>query len=253
MENILPQVGQVVEFDAFSIILLIIIIVSIIIGAVRGLIGSIISFISSFGSIFFASLFSESVGNLLYSTDFSKIIYDPIFSWVSSQGEGLLNQTVTQETQNLVLKEALTTLDIPEILQEVLLEIIPSFIPETGGNLACIISESLAVYACTAISFLVLWLVIFIVFKLLDAFAKQFNEIPVIGGFNRFLGGLIGLGVGLCICCLICYVVSLFASFDIQFANDILLSMKLDDSTVWTFSKVMYSNNFIVAFIEMFK
>ncbi len=68
--NILPEVGQVMEFDIMSIIFLVIILISIIVGAFRGFIGSIVSFISSFGSMFFASLFSEQLGNLIYSTEF---------------------------------------------------------------------------------------------------------------------------------------------------------------------------------------
>ena len=250
--NILPEVGQIVEFDLLSIILLIVILISVIVGVVQGLIGSIVSFISSFGSMFFASLFSESLGNLIYSTEFSNVIYNPIYSFISNQGNGIFNNTITAENKDALLGEAFSILNVPEMLHGVLTNLIGEFIPETGANLAEITAQSLTMYACSTIAFIVLWLVIFIVFKLLDAFAKGFNEMPVLGPVNRIFGGVMGLVTGTFICFIICYVLSLVSAFNIEFINEILLSMKLDDPNVWTFSKMVFNNNLIITLIETF-
>ena len=249
--NILPEVGQVMEFDIMSIIFLVVILISIIVGAFRGFIGSIVSFISSFGSMFFASLFSEQLGNLIYSTEFSSIIYNPIFNWISTQNDGMFNKPLTLETKETLLQEVYSVLNIPEIFHDILNQTITEMIPETGANLSEVVSQSLTLFACSTIAFLGLWLVIFIVFKLLDAFANSFNDMPVLGPINRIFGGAIGLCIGVCICFVVCYVVSLLTTFNVGFANEILLSMKLEDETIWTFSKMLFNNNLITVVIEM--
>ena len=250
MINILPEASQIVEFDVMSIIFVVIILVAFIVGVVKGLIGAIVSFLSSLGSIFFASLFCEPVGNLLYGTGVSRVVYNPIFSWVSTQGDGMLNQTITAETKDEFLTQAFDALKIPELFRGVLNEMISSFIPQDGANLAEVLSESLTLYAMSAISFVVLTIVIFLLFFMLKKFAKKFNKIPVIGGFNRFLGGVIGIGIGLTVCSIICFGISFLSTYNVSFATDLLSVMKIDDDSVWTLSKVIYNNNFILSLIS---
>ena len=250
MFDLLPEASQIVEFDVMSIIFTAIILIAFIVGVVKGLIGAIVSFLSSIGSIFFASLLSEPVGNALYGTDFSRIVYTPIFSWVSSQGDGMLNQTITPETKDLVLDKAFELLNIPDIFKVPLGEAISSLIPTEGINLAEVLSESLTLYAMTAISFVVLAIVIFLLFFLLKKFAKKFNEIPVIGGVNRLLGGIVGLGIGITVCSLICFALSFLSTLNVSFALDLITSMRVGDDTIWTLSKTIYNNNFILSFIS---
>lgn len=250
MINILPEASQIVEFDIMSIIFTAIILIAFIVGVVKGLIGAIISFLSSIGSVFFASLLSEPVGKLLYETSFSRVVYNPIFSWVSTQGEGMLNQTITPETKDEFLTQAFDALNIPELFRGPLNEVISSFIPQDGANLAEVLSESLTVYAMGAISFIVLTIVIFLLFFLLKKYAKKFNEIPVIGGFNRLLGGVVGIGIGITVCCIICFGVSFLSTYNVSFAIDLLTLMKIDDDSVWTLAKVIYNNNFILSLIS---
>lgn len=246
MINIFPEANQIVEFDIMSIIFIIIILIAVIVGAVKGLIGAIVSFLSSLGSIFFASLLSEPVGNMLYQTDFSRMVYNPVFSWVSTQGDGMLNQVVTPENKDLFLNQAFDLLNIPELFRDALSNVISTYIPEEGINLAEALSESLTLYAMGAIAFVVLAIVIFLVFFMLKKFAKKFNDIPVIGGFNRFLGGVVGLGIGITICSLICFVISFLSTYNIAFADDLINLMRVSEATVWTLSKTIYNNNFIL-------
>ena len=248
--NILPEATQIVEFDVMSIIFTAIILIAFIVGVVKGLIGAIVSFLSSIGSIFFASLLSEPVGNALYGTDFSRVVYNPIFSWVSSQGDGMLNQTITPEVKDMILDNAFETLNIPEIFKAPLGEAISSLIPEEGANLAEVLSESLTLYAINAISFVVLAIVIFLLFFLLKKFAKKFNEIPVIGGVNRLLGGVVGIGIGITVCSLVCFALSFLSTLNISFALELIDLMKVGDDTVWTVSKTIYNNNFILSLIS---
>jgi O-phospho-L-seryl-tRNASec:L-selenocysteinyl-tRNA synthase len=80
--------------------------------------------------------------------------------------------------------------------------------------------------------------------------AKKFNEIPVIGGFNRFLGGVIGIGIGITVCSIICFGIAFLSTYNVSFATDLLSVMKIDDDSVWTLSKVIYNNNFILSLIS---
>ena len=156
------------------------------------------------------------------------------------------------ENQDAILGDAFNLLNIPEILHGILKELVMSFVPEGGGNLAEILSESLTLYAFIAISYVLLGIVIFIIFKILEGIAKKANEQPGIGVINRIFGGVVGAVIGLAICFLVCYGISTLSAFNIGFANDLIVNMKIPDDSVWTFAKALFNNNLIAYIISLF-
>lgn len=69
----------------------------------------------------------------------------------------------------------------------------------------------IAKIAYNIIAYLILVIVIFILFRLLTRLSGAINKIPVVGGFNRFFGGVFGLLEGLLVLWLICLLLMLFS------------------------------------------
>lgn len=61
------------------------------------------------------------------------------------------------------------------------------------------------------IAYLILSVVIFVLLRLLMKLSGAINKIPVVGGLNRFFGGIFGLAEGLLILWVLCLVLMLFS------------------------------------------
>lgn len=252
MANFFPQAGQTMKFDVISIVFVVILLIAILINIKRGFVGALIAFCAGFGSLIAAILLCKPVGTALYQTSMGSGLYDSVFSWVANLNGGILNTTMDAATMETMLPEAYEAMNIPEILHQTLTNILTPMITEEGVNLAEAISESLATYTLIIASFIVIWLVLFIVFKILGRFAKKINKVPFLGFVNRLLGGVFGLLTGTLTCFIICYCLSFFFSMNLPFGETLSGWLALNDDSVWTLSKALYENNFIQKLIEMY-
>ena len=247
-----PQDGQTVKFDYISIFFLIVLLMSVVINIKKGFFSALISLCAGIGSIILAILLCKPVGEALYHTEMGSGLYDNIYSWVSSQADGLFANPVTAETKDAMFQQAFEVLKIPSILQGALVNILSPLVPETGEVVfAEVLSESFATYTLIVLSFIVLWLVFFIVFKIIGIFTKKLNKVPFVGFVNRLLGGVLGLFIGAVFCFVICYGLSFVFSMGLGFSDTVAAWMGLHDDGVWSISKTFYEMNLIQRLIEM--
>lgn len=124
-----------------------------------------------------------------------------------SSGSSLSGVTLTPELEG-ILKEAF---NLPDSWREDL----------TSGartNVAAFIrniSESAASIALDAVSYVLTFILIFIVIKVLFFFLGWIGKLPVLSGINRFLGAVLGVGEGLLILWILCRVATAFLPSEI--------------------------------------
>ena len=251
--NYFPQAGQIVKFDYVSMIFVAIIIVSLIIGVVKGLFSSLLSVASTLGSILISCVLCGYVGKLFYASAMGETFTSLAYNWVSSTEIGMFTEVITPENKEALLVEAYGILKIPEIMHSLLNGIVAPLIPDGNvESIATILSKAFSEFACMIISFIILWVIFFITFKLLSILGKKLNKIPVLGPINRIFGGLLGFTSGIMICFVVSYILSLFLSTGIEFGETISTWMGIGDDGKWTISKVFYEINLIPLIIDLF-
>lgn len=89
------------------------------------------------------------------------------------------------------------------------------------------------------IAFLILAIVIFLIIRILLKLSGMINKVPLIGGVNRFFGGIFGLLEGLLFLWVICLLIMLFSgtSFGMKIVEVINSN---------AFLKLIYDNNGII-------
>lgn len=87
--------------------------------------------------------------------------------------------------------------------------------------------------AVQTIAFVLIFIVVTVLLNLLAKLLEFVNKIPVIGGFNAFCGGVVGVGQGLLTVCVVCLVVRLI--------------------TVLTGGNIMFFNNAAIESTFLFK
>ena len=251
--NYFPQAGQIVKFDYISMIFIIVIIISLVVGIIKGLFSSLLSLASTLGSIFISSFLCGYIAKLFVSSPMGEAFYSISYKWISGTEVGLVNEIITPENKDALLSQAYGILKVPEVLHSLLNQIVSPLIPDGNTeSLAMILSKSFSEFACMVISFIILWVLFFITFKLLGLLAKKLNKIPVLGPINRITGGVLGFTSGIMICFVISYILSLFLSTGIEFGNTIARWMGVGDDNAWSISKVFYEINLIPLIINLF-
>ena len=251
--NYFPQEGQIVRFDYISMIFVAIIIVALIIGVIKGLFSSLLSLASTLGSILISCVLCGYVGKLFYASSMGEAFSSLAYNWISNTEIGMFTEVITPENKEILLKEAYGILKIPEVMHSLLNGIVAPLIPEGNvESIATILSKAFSEFACMIISFIIISVIFFIVFKLLSLIAKKLNKIPVLGPINRIFGGLLGFASGIMICFVVSYILSLFLSTGIEFGNVLSTWMGIGDEGKWTISKVFYEINLIPLIIDLF-
>lgn len=240
-----PQSGQIVKFDYISIAFIVIIVISLIVGIVRGFASSLISLLAGLGSIILAILLAKPFGEFLAGTSLGNGLYQQLDQWVVGQLGTASEQLITTENMSTVLPEVYSALNIPSFLHQTITALIQPLITQEGVSIASVVATSITNYTFIAISFLVLWIIFLIIFIILGRLGKKINKIPVVGGLNRILGGIFGLGIGLIICFGVCYGFSFLLSMENDFSTAIREMLAIDQDNVWTFSKLIYQLNFV--------
>ncbi len=279
-----PEAGQTYVFDWISLIFLLIVLLAMANGIRKGFIRSALSFFAIAIAFFVAYLLAKPMANWIYGINgcgeslhssmssyfvslgakhpvstgnevADAIIYAQFGSknameWVVSKSQ---LQATVYGTEKTVLDFALESVSLPSFLMGYVKNFILSAVPETATeNLAYYLGQSASTLIMIAICFACLFVLTFIVTKILAVLlGLAFSHMPVIKWLDKLLGAAFGIVIGLIeVSYISAGLVALSANADVyNFLDGVL---KLSDPSIYTVGKVFYNNNFLEIFLGYF-
>lgn len=166
-------------------VILLLFLVFMIIGFFKGFLKQVFSTLGWIIALIAATLLSKPIGNALFQTNLGIGINGSIYNWISSRGE-LFTTPVPQLTDQY-LNEALSDLGVPTIINNLILKVV-DFSAYQDMSIAEIVSPKLASFLFISISFVVVYLVVFLFSKLMAAIAKKIVRGSALGFFDGLLG-----------------------------------------------------------------
>ena len=239
------------QFDIFSIIFSVIIILSLIVGLKKGFFKILIRLIKSFLSFALAVAFCKTLANVLMGTVVGEMIQNSLNNAFINHSD-IFALTLTESNKAEVLTYALQELNIPSFLNNLLVGYIGDLIVINGEiNIAEALSTSIAYFVLVAISFIVIYLAILILFSIKNKIFEKIAKLPLIGPLNRLLGAALNCLFGLFVICMITFGITLFVPISPTFASWFAETIKLNDPEAFTLAKFFYENNFLVKILEL--
>lgn len=192
-----------------------IIVIFTIVGIKHGAVREIVSIVSVFVALFLALWLSNLASSYIYNNFAEESVRNSIYQSV----EGTKSSDVVTLIDNLPDKliNAGSTVDV-DISAELKQNIGNN--DDIVAKTTDIITEKVAKPLTVAFIRIIVFIVLFIVFKILLQFlCKALNivsKIPIIGTLNRVLGGGVGFVKGIVIASIICYVVIICLKFSVN-------------------------------------
>lgn len=217
------------------IITAIILIVSMIIGGFRGLIKSIFSTFALIVALVLAIQLMPYGSKVLRKTP----VYTSINNSIQSSIDEKLQVPVTTVSQQFTVIEQMP---VPDFLKDLLKENNNKAMYEALGinEFSTYISNYITCLLINGISLIVLFVIIFVVIKLLGLMLDMLSNIPVLNGLNRVGGILFGLLNGVMILWVVCIFITLFSTTSLGQT----IFEQINDSVILTF---IYNNNLLFA------
>ncbi len=171
--------------NAMLILTLLILIVSVIMGAVRGFIKTFFSAFAVLIALIIAIQAGPYVGKVIQHT--------PIYSGISGQIEEKMN--IQTELMNEKVSDQIDTIagyPIPEFIKETLIENNNSQMYEVLGvyDFNAYVAAYMACLVINAVSFLIVFLLAFVVIKMIEGALNLVSKLPVLHSINK-AGGII--------------------------------------------------------------
>lgn len=225
----------------------IIFLLSVLIGYKKGFLKIVVSLVSTLLCIVLVMFISPSVSKWIQeSTPLRKTIQNKCVEWFAPDGEmaeNVLQLELSRENEISLIEGA----DLPEVLQKMLLEnnnseVYTALGAETFGEY---VGAYVAKVIADVVAFLITFIAVFIIIRVVLAMLKIVDKIPLVGGTNRLLGGVIGAGMGILIIWLFFIVITLLynTSFGVACLEDIAESKILTK---------LYDSNILMKYITKF-
>lgn len=247
-------------FDVFSIVFLIIIIVLVIIGIIKGFLSLALGLAKGAIAALLAALLCNPIGGLLAKTGIGGGVSNGVNSFLVEKSEIFDMSLGTEEEKDAFIKEglsqALTEANIPGVVHEPITNVLKDKINIPVGEtrtVGRVIGDSVGLYVCVIIAFVLLVIIFSILLWLLQKLIKNVNKVPVFGPTNRILGGVFGLLLALLIIGVVCYVLAIIISLPGEFPQKIAETLKLAEGqeSEWSFAKLCYKYNIISWLIKL--
>ena len=225
--------------NALLIIVGIVFLLSVIIGYKRGLVKIIASLLATLVCIILVFLISPSVSRWIQeSTPLKETVKNKCIELLlpdETTEEEALQTEIPREQQISMIEGA----DIPEVIQKMLLENnnnevytalgVQTFGEYIGAYVAKVIADILA--------FLITFIAVFIIVRIVLGMLNIVDKIPLVGGANHLVGGILGAGIGILIIWILFIVITLLynTSFGMACMKGISESeilTKLSDSNI---------------------
>lgn len=238
------------HFDLISIIFLIIIFVFGFIGYKKGFFKTLTGFIKSIASFVIAILLCKPLALLLSNSRMGVSMTNNFIEFLDKKG--VFSEIVTVTNKEQIVSQALQTLKIPSLLNEFLTKLLANIVPVTGDKtLSQSLAPTLTLYIFIGISFVLLFILIRLLFVFLKKYFAMLEQIPFVGFTNKILGCLIGTFKGFLLVCMITFVFTLIIPLDNGISRFLVDQMRLENQSIFTFSKFLYENNFLLILISL--
>ena len=213
----------------------------------KGLIKIVASSVATLVCFFLVTLISPSVSEWIQnSTPLKETVQEKcaevLGMELSVNTEAMQSELSREQEISLIENAAL-----PEILQDMLLENnnsevyealgVHSFVEYIGAYIAKVIADILA--------FLITFIVAFIAVRIVIRMLGVVDKIPLIGGANHLLGGVVGAGAGLLAIWILFIVITLL--YSTSFGASCMESIAESDILTW-----LYDNNVLMNSITKF-
>lgn len=233
--------------NALLIIVGIVFLLSVIIGYKRGLVKIIASLLATLVCIVLVFLISPSVSRWIQeSTPLKETVKNKCIELLlpdETTGEEALQTEIPREQQISMIEGA----DIPEVIQKMLLENnnnevytalgVQTFGEYIGAYVAKVIADILA--------FLFTFIAVFIIVRIVLGMLNIVDKIPLVGGANHLVGGILGAGIGILIIWILFIVITLLYNTSFGMA-----CMKgISESEILT---KLYDSNILLKYITKF-
>ena len=247
-----PSSGQTLFFDGFSIAYIVILVLSLLIGAKKGLMKMFFSLFGLIICIAGAALLAKPVAALISNnTSLDETIVSSVYDWFLTKSPDVAN-VLTGSQAEAAIPALLTSLNIPAIFQPNITAIVLAAIPTVVASeaIGIYIAQVVAEYTMIAGSFIILFILFLIVIYILKNLFKKLAEHSFVKSVDRTVGAVLGLVIGLVIVTVVSYGLTFATS--IGSLNDaITTTLKLTDSTKWSFAKMVYEQNIIALLLGM--
>lgn len=236
--------------NTLLIIVGLIFLVCIAIGVKRGFIKLVASLAITIATIVLVMFLSPYVSEaILKHTPIEKLVKEHCISlFMDEESAQLLEEhpeflteiDLTREQQISLIEGA----DVPEIFRKILLDNNNSEIYEALGVTTFVeyTYKYLAKLIADIIAFLLTFLVITIVARIATYVLGIIGKLPIIGGINRFAGGVLGVATGLILTWTLFIVITLLYKTDFA----ITCFQNIEDSIIL---KLLYDNNVLMNYI----
>lgn len=205
----------------------------------KGFIKALLDFVAVILAFVLAFSLSAPVAEILYDSFVEDMIVSSVE--VQTDGKNFDASKAAQEVKTALeeLPETVVSLakaagvDFDEIIKDIDFNKVSS--EDTVNKLVKKIAEPIAVKILTAVSFLLLAVIFLILLKVLAVLISKVAKLPLIGGADKILGGILGALKGVLLLGLICTLLNgFFSSGDSEFSkmvNDSVIIGLFEDFT----------------------
>lgn len=211
----------------------------------RGALRILISMAALILTLILASFFTPTATKLLKE-------YTPLYDTINKQMVTFVGEKIDQSAKEQgteVQGNALASLPLPESLTDVLIENNNDIAySKLGvGDFSSYAAGSLTVILMNAISYIGLFIIISIIFRIIMFIADIISKLPIINGVNRFVGTILGVVQGILIIWVLCIALTAFSGT--TYGQKIF--EMVNDSLFLTF---IYNNNLLINIVtSLFK
>ncbi len=221
-----------------DIAVIVIIVLSVVIGFNKGFLSSLISLAGSIASFIGASYLSDIVAQWCYDTFFKSKVVAQISE---ALGQSTDSNSFVSMLENSFLGNFIDVQKASDAISGFFSG--ASDLDPTGSSE--LIAETFVMPSVMIVLNIVVFVLLLIIFLticgILIKFTSGLNNIPIIGGFNRFFGAVVGVFIGVVICVIIATVVNIIIPL---LNSGSLIESWVDNSTM--FSIIYYNNPFRV-------
>ena len=208
------------KIATIDILVFAILAVALIIGYAKGFMKQILSILGFFAGTVLAIIFCDNLADFIY--DKMPALTNSVRGSVESTLGSALGGVLSNEESLLV---ALSQSKIPVFLHDIIL----NFIANSGYTVKII--DVVTIWALTAISYVVIFVVSLIVFFFVKKFLSFFTELPLIKTVDKVLGMLFSALKALAVLVIIFTILSLFTNINVYLVPE--------DGVVSTFNKII--------------
>ncbi len=235
--------------DIISVILIVILVVFAMIGYIKGFFGIVLNICKGLSSLLISFFLAKPCGQFLSNLGLGNFIGGKLENWIIKLAP-VSNNIVNAENVSTVLKDTLTSINIPEFLHGIIEKLVGNqLVLESDNTLAHNIGFALATLACTMIAFFLLTIILNVLFFILRKFFSHINAVPILGKVNRILGLVLNLIFGCVVIFFVFWGLSFVATLIPDLQDLTIKWFKLEEETM-TLAKWFYENNLFVKIFE---